>query len=128
MWILSNANGLGGTPSWTGPITTIGGPPSMREQHTAVYDAAEDTMIVFGGFSSLPTPRNQNNVWLLANADSLTGTSGWNRVAASGPFPPSRSGAVAGFDEANKILMVYGGSGLIAGNTQIDPRFPTRGA
>ncbi len=51
VWVLSNANGLGGVPFWTQlslPSLNLGG-------HTAVYDDASNRMIVFGGQG--PGPR-----------------------------------------------------------------------
>jgi hypothetical protein len=46
-WVLSNANGLNGVPSWT-QLATAGGPPSPRYA-PAVYDPTSNTMIIFGG-------------------------------------------------------------------------------
>src|SRR5262245_56181177 len=48
LWMLSNASGVGGTPSWT-QLSPAGTPPSGRVSHTAVYDAGANRMIVFGG-------------------------------------------------------------------------------
>ena len=51
VWVLSNANGLGGTPQWL-PFSTVadpaqGFPPSKGP--SAVYDATNNRMITFGG-------------------------------------------------------------------------------
>lgn len=54
LWVLANANGLGGTPAWA-QITPAGGPPSIRDGHSAVYDRANNRMIVFGVGSNAPT-------------------------------------------------------------------------
>src|SRR5260370_36393143 len=48
VWVLANPNGVGGTPAWT-QLTPAGGPPSIRDGHTAGYDGASNRMIVFGG-------------------------------------------------------------------------------
>src|SRR5574341_121007 len=48
VWVLSNANGNGGTPEWT--LLSPGGTrPSARIRHRAVYDDANNRMIIFGG-------------------------------------------------------------------------------
>jgi hypothetical protein len=49
-WVLSNANGLGGTPAWT-QLALDGVLPVPRIFHTAVFDAASGGMMVFGGGS-----------------------------------------------------------------------------
>src|SRR5262249_35899157 len=38
VWVLSNANGLGGAPAWA-QLAPAGGPPASRDNHAAVYDA-----------------------------------------------------------------------------------------
>ena len=48
VWVLANANGLGGTPAWT-RLHPTGPQPGGRFGHTAVYDAANNLMIVFAG-------------------------------------------------------------------------------
>lgn len=48
VWVLNNANGLGGTPVWT-ELGPVGGPPPPRGGHSAVYDSANNRMVVFGG-------------------------------------------------------------------------------
>jgi len=50
VWVLNNANGVTGSPSWTqlSPTETA---PAARFAHTAVYDEAHDIMIVFAGGS-----------------------------------------------------------------------------
>ncbi|PYM08967.1 MAG: hypothetical protein DMD82_01220, partial [Candidatus Rokuibacteriota bacterium] len=45
VWALS----LSGTPTWS-QLTPAGPPPPARWAHVAIYDAARDRMIVFGGY------------------------------------------------------------------------------
>jgi hypothetical protein len=45
-----------------------GTPPVGRSGHTAVYDAANDRMIIFGGTSNTLTPSCQSDTWVLSNA------------------------------------------------------------
>ncbi len=58
VWVLSNANGLGGTPTWvklspnpdpTQTTNGYNGLPVIRADHTAIYDAANNRMTIFGG-------------------------------------------------------------------------------
>src|SRR5439155_22677953 len=44
VWALT----LGGSPRWA-PILTTGASPATRTGHGAIYDAARDRMIVYGG-------------------------------------------------------------------------------
>ncbi len=48
VWVLSNANGVNGTPTWT-QLSPTGGRPAPRLVHTAVYDPTSNSMIIFGG-------------------------------------------------------------------------------
>src|SRR6266849_3211159 len=73
VWVLSNANGLGGTPAWT-QLAPAGTPPSPSGYHTAVYDSGSNRMIVFGVFNSGSA---SNQVWVLTNANGLGGTPTW---------------------------------------------------
>ena len=67
VWVLSNANGLGGTPAWT-KLKPIAGPPGSRYFHTAVYDSVNNLMVIFGG-------NNDESVffvaWVLSDANGL---------------------------------------------------------
>ena len=71
LWILEDADGTTGTPSWT-QISTENG-PSARNSHSAVYDSNTNRMIVFGGIvgvGSSGSPVLSNEVWVLENADA----------------------------------------------------------
>src|SRR5437588_1390780 len=50
VWLLTNANGLGGTPAWINLLPANSpGAPASRSGHSAVYDIATNRMMVFGG-------------------------------------------------------------------------------
>src|SRR6266849_10609060 len=85
VWVLSHADGQGGTASWT-QLSPSGTPPAARLLHTAVYDAANNLMTVFGGV----TTNNQtlSDVWVLSHANGLGGTPTWTKLLPSGG-PPS---------------------------------------
>ena len=104
VWILSNANGLGGTPTWT-ELSPSGTSPGPTEDHTAVYDSDSNNMIVFGG-----TTGTGNEVWLLSNANGTGGSPSWSQLLPSGGPPPGRDEQVAAYDQANKRMTIYGGN------------------
>ncbi len=69
-WVLTDANGLGGTPSWTerGPFTKF---PAPRFEHTAVYNSSTNLMTIFGGLVTADETLATNDVFVLTHADSL---------------------------------------------------------
>lgn len=111
VWTLSNANGLGGTPVWKKSLSNgAAGSPAKRDGHVAVYDSANNRMVIFGGNGNTATGFPQHNdVWVLANANGLTGASHWTRIGAVGPSPAGRTSAVGGYDSAGNRLMIFGG-------------------
>lgn len=103
-WILSNASGVGGPSTWTaGPP----GPFAPRANHTAVYDAANDRMIIFGGClgTCLPTA---NDTWVLINASGVGGPPTWAPVPASNP-PSPRNNHRAVYDPNNNRMILWSG-------------------
>jgi hypothetical protein len=80
VWALS----LDGTPAWTA-FTPAGGPPNPgpRQEHSAVYDAVGDRMVIFGGIP--------NTNWVCGNIDawelSLSGVPAWTLLLPTGSLP-----------------------------------------
>ena len=108
VWVLSNANGLGGTSVWTNTVAQgAAGSPPPRSIHTAVYDAAGNRMMVFGGLGS----SIYNDVWVLSNANGLGGTSVWTNTVAQGAgmSSPWRGGHSAVYDAASNRMVMFGG-------------------
>ncbi len=74
VWVLENANGVVGTPTWIplspDPDPVTGQPPVTRELHTAVYNPLTNRMIVFAG-QTRPTNVTLNDVWVLTHASGL---------------------------------------------------------
>lgn len=106
VWVLENANGLGGAPAWTQLF------PSgsfARVAHSAVYDAANNRMIVFAGFLAF-FGTDQNDVRVLTNADGTGGAPAWVTLAPTGSPPPIRNSTAAAYDQANNRMIVFGGS------------------
>ncbi len=107
VWVLSNANGLGGTPAWTQLFPT-GSLPTTREGHTAVYDTKNNRMIIFGGDYGSGVLKD---VWVLSNANGLDSTtSAWIQF-----FPTGSNSTIARFlhsavyDAANNRMIIFGG-------------------
>jgi uncharacterized protein YjdB len=106
VWILSGANGQNGTPAWSS-TTASGVPPVPRVYADGVYDPNTNSLIVFGGNDC--TSNYFNDVWVLSNANGLSGAPTWTELIPSGTAPPARESSTAVYDSTNNILMVYGG-------------------
>ncbi len=108
VWVLTNANGLGGTSQWINLIAN-GDPasPPARSGHSAVYDAADNVMIIFGGCGGSCLPA-LNDVWVLANANGLGGTPAWSQLSV-GSGPAARTNAAVVYDQTHNQMNVFGG-------------------
>src|SRR5439155_11054964 len=113
VWKLTNANGLGGTATWS-QLTPDGPLPPVRSNHSAVYDAANNRMIIYGGCGApLRVPPScqpiANDVWVLSNADGTTGTPTWTQLFPTGSPPPARQGHQAVYDPTTNSMIVWAG-------------------
>ena len=115
LWILNNANGLGGTPSQWTKQNKSGNWPQARSRHTAVYDAVNDRMIIFGGCTSFCTPA-LNDVWVLINASGAGGTPTWQQLFPQGTLPETREIATAVYDSITNHMIIYGGDNGFPGS------------
>lgn len=108
-WLLSNANGLGGTPAWT-QLTPSGGPPTGVDFGSAVYDAANNVLVEFAGVSQ--NGALTNSVWALSHASGSGGTPAWTQLIANGSSasPAKRWGQIAVYDNANNRMIIFGGA------------------
>ncbi|MGH9509635.1 MAG: Kelch repeat-containing protein [Terriglobales bacterium] len=109
VWVLSHANGLGGTPTWM-QLFPAGTPPPIRENHTAVFDSATNRLVVFAGDGN-PTTVVFGDVWVLEHANGLGGTPTWTQLTPPGPLPAPRSGPSAIYDSTTNRMTVFGGVG-----------------
>jgi len=109
-WVLSHANGLGGTPTWT-QLSPTGGLPEGQDSATVVYDAADNELIAFGG-TMQGFAVDSNSVWTLSNANGLSGAPVWKKIIANGAAgsPPKRDGHVAVYDSTNNRMVIFGGN------------------
>jgi hypothetical protein len=82
--------------------TPSGAAPAARFDHSAVYDAERDRMIVFGGSTSFT---RVNDVWALGLAEPAA----WSLLSpmGEGPSPLSRHAAIV--DPVRQRMIVFGG-------------------
>jgi hypothetical protein len=115
LWLLTNANGLGGSSVWSNPIADgAPGSPTRRYGSSVVYDGANDRMILFGGLDNFPV--RKNDVWVLDNASGAGATPSWTQLSPSGTLPAERHWSSADYDEANNRLVLFGGNGVALRN------------
>lgn len=108
VWVLSNANGLGGTPTWTQLFPTGGGPGQREITGGVAYDSANNRLIVFGG--SLQNIGPQNDVWILSNANGQGGTPTWTQLSTGGTPPAPRAANSSTYDPTTNTLTIFGGA------------------
>lgn len=107
VWVLSNANGLGGTPEWT-QLAPSGTPPAPRGEHSVIYDPNSNRLTVFGGLT--PDPGNPyfffNDTWVLTHANGTGGTPEWIPLASAGDLPLGRGFHSVGYAGASNRMIV----------------------
>ncbi|PYX45155.1 MAG: hypothetical protein DMG79_19855, partial [Acidobacteria bacterium] len=99
----SHANGLGGTPAWA--QLTVSGGPSPRTGHSAIYDAQNSRIVIYGGLSAGSV---FSDVWILSNANGVAGSPGWTQLTPASPGPP-RYDHSAVYDPATNQMIIFGG-------------------
>jgi hypothetical protein len=106
VWVLTNANGVTGTPAWT-QLAPSGVLPVPRETATAVYDSSNKIMIVYGGTSY---GGRLGDVWTLSSANGAAGAPAWTQLSPSGTLPTARQDHSAVYDPGNNRMTIFGGS------------------
>ena len=107
VWVLTNANGLGGNPVWI-QLAPTGQTPPGRAYHGAFYDPVSNRMTIFGGTPGMYA--ELNDVWVLSNANGLGGTPTWTQLTPSGTPPSPRLGFATADDPASNLMIVFGGA------------------
>lgn len=107
VWTLTNANGLGGLPTWT-QLNPTGGPPPSNAMRATTYDPLSNRMTVFGGWVCCLGPIS-NEVWVLTGANGLTGDPQWVQLAPVGTGPSPRIGSTAAYDPLANRMIIFGG-------------------
>jgi hypothetical protein len=104
VWVLSNANGLAGDPNWTNVLPQgSAGAPAERSGHTAVYDAPQDIMTIFGGFGQ------PADTWTLVNASAVAGMPAWTMLNSGNGGPDPRTDCIAVLDTSTSSMLIFGG-------------------
>jgi hypothetical protein len=118
VWVLSNANGVSGTPTWT-PLSPAPG-PTARDSFGLVYDPGTNELILFGGYNDAGT--TYNDVWVLSNANGTGGTPVWTQLSPIGPGPTPRNSLSATYDRSTNTMTIFGGdeqSGAVVNETWV---------
>jgi len=110
IWLLSYANGAGGTPSWTQLQPSNGGPVA-RSGHTAIYDSVNNRMTIYGGYNGTNV---LSDVWILSNANGKA-TPSWSQSTSGDP----RRFASASYDALTNEMITFGGA------SDVNPQDPT---
>lgn len=108
VWVLSNADGTGGTSTWS-QLLPAGSGPGGRENHNAVYDSKNNIMIVFGGSSASAA---FNDVWTLSHANGQGGAPAWTQLSPSGSLPTARAASSSVYDPGKNTMTVFAGSDI----------------
>ncbi len=119
VWILSNANGLGGTPTWS-KLTTSGTPPTGSGGSVS-YDAVSNRLIVYGGCGGSCYP-TVSSVHVLSNANGLGGAAAWSELAGPDLLQHQREAQVSAYSPVVNGLISFGGDQGLAGTTLNDLR------
>ena len=109
-WVLSHANGIGGTPTWS--LLTFSGPSSGGRQNMAkAYDPTSNQAIIFGGQNGGGSGgATFPEVWVLSHANGTGGSAVWSKLTTSGTIPPGQYGPSSFYDVTNNRLTVAGGA------------------
>jgi hypothetical protein len=107
VWVLTHANGLGGTPEWS-QLSPAGVLPSPRGGHILGYDPQTNRAILFGG-GDAPLSTSYNDTWVLTNANGLGGTPEWQSITPTGGLPATRYGGIGAYAaRMNRLIVTHG--------------------
>jgi hypothetical protein len=112
IWVLSNANGTGGTPAWT-ELVPSGSGPVARSGQSAIYDATDNLMTIYAGYNGSGL---LDDVWVLSNANGQGGSATWTELPSSGQqrrYPSSV------YDSSIDVMVTFGGT------TGVEPQNPS---
>ena len=110
LWVLSSANGKGGTPTWT-ELFPLNNGPVARSGHTAVYDSVDNLMTIYGGYSGTAI---LGDVWILSGANGQAGSSTWTQ----GVSGEARRFHSSQYNFSSNEMISFGGT------TSLDPLIP----
>jgi Galactose oxidase, central domain len=91
--------------NWTDLTDSIGAPPSARWASAMAYDAANSTVVLFGGCLNPSCSSLTNDTWTYAHDR-------WTDVSASlATAPPPRGRAMMTYDAGDSTVLLFGGIG-----------------
>lgn len=99
----------GTQPTWR-QLATGDSAPVPRSNHTMVYDASRDRVILFGGGSDSHT---FGDVWELRPAS--VDTARWHQLRVIGPDRPALMAQTAAWDPVGQSMIVFGGVDATSG-------------
>lgn len=106
IWVLSHANGQGGSPTWT-QLTATNQGPSKRSELSATYDATNNRMTIYSGFDGTNI---LTEAWVLIGANGTAGAPTWSMLTPTVAGPPRRW-HTANYDPVTNQMIIFGGSG-----------------
>src|SRR5258708_36310888 len=107
-FVMTGANNFAGAkPTWV-TETIAGTLPAARAHHTGAYDRTTNSLIVFGGFDC--TTNYFNDVWVLSNANGVSGTLAWTQLSPTGPGPRPRQNPNTVFKPSPNTPTGFGGA------------------
>ena len=110
VWVLTNANGLGGTPQWI-QLSTAGTFPLGQYGTRSFYDPVTNRLTVVGGATHIFGAQS-TAVNVLLNANGLGGTPTWvNLIADGAPGSIVAFGVPSVYDAANNRALLATGPG-----------------
>jgi len=105
-WVLNNANGTGGTPTWT-QLSPSGKLPTARGATSVAYDSSANKLIVVDGASSSGF---LSDIWTLSHANGLGGKSVWSQATPVSTSPSARSSFAVAYHISQHRLVIFGGA------------------
>ncbi len=116
-WYLTNANGRGGTASWT-QLTPTGTAPTARTGHVSYYDAVNNRMMISDGYSGTAA---LGDTYILVNANG-NGTPSWSMLNAGvvGILPTRHNHVILYISAINTAMTFAGINGTTASSSTID--------
>ena len=107
IWVLTNANGLGGRAKWV-RVTPKGEAPIARYHHSAVFDPASNRMTIYGGYNDVLKTQSAE-LWVLQGANGLGQWAEWKQLRTRGPTPGRRWIHAVGYDAQFERMLLAGG-------------------
>jgi uncharacterized protein (TIGR02145 family)/uncharacterized repeat protein (TIGR02543 family) len=108
VYVLTNANGLGGTPVWT--RLTISNPNGQGSaDHNSIYNSRDNLLIAFGGNNGY-FGTDRNDVRALGNANGTQSPSQWSNLVVGASIPSVRVQSHCAYDKGSNRMIMFGGS------------------